>query len=438
MKISIFGMGYVGVVSGACLASLGHEVVGVDVSEKKIELLNAGKSPIVEEQIEDLVAKAVAEGRLRATTDAMAAVAETDVSFISVGTPSAPNGALSLAAVDAVVVHIARAIAAKTGPHTVIVRSTVVPGTTEDRIMPALVEHSGRQIGEGLELGFNPEFLREGSSVKDFYKPPYTIIGSVGEGAYKVVEQIYEGVDGPMVKTNCVVAESVKYLSNIYHAVKITFANEVGSLLKSFGVDGREAMAIFCQDKTLNISPAYLRPGYAFGGSCLPKDLRAFLSLARGQDIDLPFLGNVLASNERHIERAFDMIARQGRGRVAMFGLSFKPGTDDLRESPLVALAEKLVGKGYDLEIFDENVEYSRLMGANLEFINREIPHLQRLLRKDPAAMVANADTIVVGHAGADEVGAILAGGAGKTVVDLQGVAKLQESKDFTYEGICW
>ena len=333
-----------------------------------------------------LVAKAVAEGRLRATTDAMAAVAETEVSFISVGTPSAPNGALSLDAVDAVVAHIGRAIAAKSGPHAVIVRSTVVPGTTEDRVLPALVEHSGRRIGEGLELGFNPEFLREGSSVKDFYKPPYTIVGSVGEGAYKIVERIYEGVDGPTVKTNCVVAESVKYLSNIYHAVKITFANEVGSLLKSFGVDGREAMSIFCQDRTLNISPAYLRPGYAFGGSCLPKDLRAFLSLARNQDIDLPFLSNVLSSNERHIERAFDMIARHGRRRVAMFGLSFKPGTDDLREAPALHVARELAAEGAHVRIWDP-VALGRVKEAHPEY--EVVEDLEAAISEAHAVVVA-------------------------------------------------
>jgi GDP-mannose 6-dehydrogenase len=438
MRISIFGMGYVGAVSAACLAERGHHIVGVDINPQKVEHINAGESPVVEERIGDLIGTAVSTGSLCATTDAIEAVRDTDVSLISVGTPSRPDGSLSLTAIDAVVADIGRAIRHKGAPHTVIVRSTVLPGTTETRIAPMLAEHSGRAVGDGLDVAFNPEFLREGSSVKDFYEPPFTVVGSIGTQGEEVVAGIYRGIEAPLIRTNCQIAESVKYLCNVFHALKITFANEIGSVLKALGVDGREAMQIFCRDHSLNISPAYLRPGYAFGGSCLPKDLRAFLSLASDRQVDLPVLGSVLSSNERHIERAFRMVTAGGRRPVALFGLSFKPGTDDLRESPLVALAERLLGKGYDVKIVDQSVNVGRLIGANRAFIEREIPHLERLLVAAPEEAVAAADVIVVGHAGPAEVDAIAAGAAGRTIVDLQGVPALARTEAAVYEGICW
>jgi GDP-mannose 6-dehydrogenase len=438
MRISIFGMGYVGAVSGACLADMGHSVVGVDANSHKVDLINAAKAPIVEADIEKLIRSGVESGRLRATTDPEEAIAASDVSFVSVGTPSAANGSLSLGAIDAVIGQIGRAIRRKREGHAVVVRSTVLPGTTEERIAPRLIEASGRRIGDGLELCFNPEFLREGSSVSDFREPPMTVVGSIGAAGYAVLDEVYRGVDADPIHTSCRVAESVKYLGNLFHAVKIAFANEVGALLKGSGVDAREAMRIFCRDTRLNISTSYLRPGFAFGGSCLPKDLRAFLARANTLDIDLPFLGKVLVSNETHIERAFRIIAARGRKKVALFGLAFKHGTDDLRESPLVALAERLIGKGYELTVFDQDVETARLIGANRDFIDREIPHFERLLAPSAREALNGAEIIVIGHARAADLAVVAEHARGRMIVDLAGIEELRRLDGVDYEGICW
>lgn len=438
MRISIFGMGYVGVVSGACLAKSGHEVVGVDVSQSKVELIKSGRSPIVENGIDELIAELSASGRLTATTDAADAIAKTDLSFISVGTPSQRNGATALGAIDMVVEQIGTAIATKATPHTVVIRSTVPPGTIEDRVTPLLCRAARRELGKGLEVCSNPEFLREGTAIRDFGRPPFTLVGCSGDNGFKIMQEIYRPIEAPLIRTTIRTAESVKYLCNIFHAVKIGFANEIGSLLKSFGVDSREAMRIFCEDSTLNISPAYLRPGFAFGGSCLPKDIRAFLSLARDHEIDLPFIGSLMSSNERHIDRAFQMIVKGGRRKVALFGLAFKPGTDDLRESSLVVLAERLIGKGFDLAIFDRNVDIARLVGTNREYIDREIPHLQRLLQPTPEATLEGAQVIAVGHAGKIEIATISASHGSRTIVDLQGVKELERLEGADYQGICW
>lgn len=438
MRVSVFGMGYVGVVSAACLADAGHTVVGVDISPAKIKMIAAGETPILEERIDSLVKSTVATGKLRATDDSLAAVADTDVSFISAGTPPGPTGAPSLEAVDACVAAIGKAAASKKGPHTVVVRSTIPPGTTEKRLKPILEQAAGRRVGDRLNLCFNPEFLREGSSVRDFYKPPQTIIGSMTPEGYDTVERLYVGIEAPVIRTTCTLAESVKYLCNAFHAVKIGFANEVGAVLKTLGVDSRDAMAMFCNDTVLNISTAYLRPGFAFGGSCLPKDLKAMLSLARQQNVQVPFLGHLLESNELHVERAFAMVQRHRKRKVALFGLAFKPGTDDLRESPLVTLAEKLIGKGYDLAIFDPYVDSSRLLGKNREFIEREIPHFERLMAATAADAIARSETIVVGHASPETQAAIAEGHGGRPVIDLQGARALQAVDGMAYEGICW
>jgi GDP-mannose 6-dehydrogenase len=438
VNISVFGLGYVGAVTGACFAELGHTVVGVDVNRGKVDMFNAGQSPIIEHGLPERISRAVGDGRIRATDDTEDAIATTDVSLICVGTPSAPNGSLSLVAVDAVVKQIGQALRKKKGDHTVVVRSTVLPGTTEERIQPMLIEASGRAIDSGLEICFNPEFLREGTAVKDFYNPPFTVTGSIGEAGYAVVEAIYDGVSAQSFRTDCRLAESVKYLCNAYHALKITFANEVGRLLKHHGVDSRQAMEIFCEDRILNVSRAYLRPGFAFGGSCLPKDLRALLYIAKTADVALPMLSQLLASNDAHIDMAYRMIADGGRDKVAIFGLAFKPGTDDLRESPLVALAERLIGRGFEVGIFDSHVELARLTGANQEFIDKEIPHLERLLAATPDAVLADANTIVIGHARPEDVAAIRAVAAGRRIIDLQGVAELAALEGADYQGMCW
>jgi GDP-mannose 6-dehydrogenase len=438
MNLSIFGMGYVGVVSGACLAKLGHRVIGVDVNVDKVKLINSGLSPIVEPGVPELVSELVGKGTYSATTDGVAAIAQSDVSFISVGTPSSKTGAPMLDHIDHVSVQIGEAIARKSTPHTVIVRSTVPPGTVAGRIAPALVRASGRKLGEGLELADNPEFLREGRAVSDFEKPPFTLIGASSAKAVEVARQLYAGIDAPFIETDERTSECIKYLCNIFHAVKIGFANEVGAVLKSQGVDAREAMRVFCEDRVLNISPVYLRPGFAFGGSCLPKDLRGFLSLAEAEHVEIPFLAGLMRSNERHIERAYEMIARGGRRKVALFGLAFKPGTDDMRESPHVALAEKLIGKGYELAIYDRDVELARLTGANKAFIDHEIPHLGRLLKKTPEETLEGAQVIVIGHVAKAEAGVIAARHEGRTIIDLQGIKEIEGLKDADYQGICW
>jgi GDP-mannose 6-dehydrogenase len=438
LKVSVFGLGYVGAVSCGCLPELGHEVIGVDTNPAKVRMINDGQSPVVEEGINELIAAAVARGALRATHHIEDAVANTDVSLISVATPSNLNYTPNLSAVEAVTRDIGRTLRNKAGAHVVVLRSTVPPGTTEDRLLPILLETSGRRIGEGLSLVFNPEFLREGSSVRDFHQPPQTVIGSLDEAGHRAMEQMYAGLPGAFVRTSTRVAESVKYLCNVFHAMKIVFANEAGSVLKTYGLDSREVMKVFCQDTQLNISPAYLRPGFAFGGSCLPKEVKGFMSLARERDVDIPALGALIDSNEMHIKRAYELIARDGRRRVAFFGLAFKPGTDDMRDSPLVALAERLLGKGFELKIFDRFVKLSRLLGKNKEFIEREIPHLEKLLFEDADAVLADAEVIVVGHADAEARGHILRRAAGRRIVDLSGYADLREAGAERYEGICW
>lgn len=438
MKISVFGLGYVGAVSCGCLPELGHHVVGVDTNPLKVQMINDGQSPVVEEGINELIGSAVKTGHLRATLDLEDAVLNTDVSLISVATPSNPNYTPNLSAVEGVVRSIGQALRKKSSAHTLVLRSTVPPGTTAERILPILLESSGRKLGEGVSLVFNPEFLREGSSVKDFHKPPQTVVGSFDEAGYVAMEQMYAGLPGAFVRTSPQVAESVKYLCNVFHALKIVFANEAGSVLKTYGLDSREVLKIFCQDTQLNISAAYMRPGFAFGGSCLPKEVKGFITMARERDVHIPALGALLDSNEMHIKRAYDQIARDGRKRVALFGLAFKPGTDDMRDSPLVALAERLLGKGFELQIYDSFVKISRLLGKNKDFIEREIPHLDKLLKEDASAVLAGAEVIAVGHADAATRGLIAQHAKGKRIVDLSGYADLRDAPGVVYEGICW
>jgi GDP-mannose 6-dehydrogenase len=433
----VFGLGYVGAVSCGCLPELGHEVIGVDTNAAKVRMINDGQSPVVEAGINELIAYAVSSGALRATDDIDMAVQGSDVSLISVATPSNPNYSPNLSAVEAVVRSIGTVLRGKIDRHTIVLRSTVPPGTTEDRILPLLEESAGREVGDRLSLVFNPEFLREGSSVKDFHHPPQTVIGSLEPKGYEVMEGLYAGLPGAIVRTTCRVAESVKYLCNVFHALKIVFANEAGSVLKACGLDGREVMRIFCQDTQLNISSAYLRPGFAFGGSCLPKEVKGLLTLAREMEVPIPTLHSLLDSNAVHIDRAYTMIARDGRRRVALFGLSFKPGTDDMRDSPLVTLAERLLGKGFELSIYDNFVKVSRLLGKNKEFIDREIPHLERLLKETPEQALDGAEIIVVGHADAAARSRIVERAAGRRIVDLFGYPELR-TEEVEYEGICW
>jgi GDP-mannose 6-dehydrogenase len=431
-------MGYVGVVSSACLAEMGHQVIGVDVNPFKVKTINDRVSPIVETGLDELITAQAQAGRLRATVDVQEAIAGSDMAFISVGTPSDRSGAPSMAAIDKVVGEIGRALRGSTRPFTVVMRSTVPPGTSAERVAPILADASGRAIGETLATCSNPEFLREGSAIRDFRKPAFTLIGTESEFGRRSLAAVYERLDAPVIATASRVSESVKYLCNVFHALKISFANEAGTLLQALGVDSREVMRIFCEDRALNISPAYLRPGFAYGGSCLPKDLRATLSFARAHQVDLPLLDHIQVTNERQIERAFEMIARGGRRPVAQFGLAFKPGTDDLRESPLVRLAERLIGKGYPIAIYDRHVEAARLMGSNREFIDNEIPHFERLMAATPEAALQGAQVVVIGHAGPDEVAAIGRHAQGLTVIDLQGNRDVEALRGIQYQGLCW
>jgi GDP-mannose 6-dehydrogenase len=438
MKVSIFGIGYVGTVSGGCLADFGHNVICVDVNPKKIAMLNSGRSPIVEAGIDELVSAGVTGGRLQASADADEAVVDTDVSFICVGTPSSPDGGLSLAAVDRTIATIGGAIRQKKTPHTVVMRSTVPPGTAERHVIPLLEETSGRRLGDSLKYYVNPEFLREGSAVRDFHAPPFTVIGAPEADDAALLQKMYASIDAPAQICSYGVAESVKYLSNVYHSVKLAFANEAGAVLAARGIDAREAFRIFCEDRTLNVSSAYLRPGFAFGGSCLPKDLRGFLALADEAHLPAPFLGQVLPSNSLIVERAYEAIVSHGRQRISLFGLAFKQGTDDLRESPFVLLAERLLGKGFELRIFDRSVEMARLMGSNREYIDSEIPHLARLMAASPAEALDGSRMAVVGHIGEEDRPALLSALRDVTVLDLVGIPALKFCPGIRYQGLCW
>ena len=430
-------MGYVGTVSAACFAELGHDVIGVDVNPAKVDMINRGLSPVVEEGLDEAVATAVKARRLRAIADTEAAVLQSDVSLISVGTPMSRTGAPMLDALDAVVGGIGSALRHKNGNHSVVLRSTVPPGTTEGRMLPMLAEKSGRDSDNGIAVAFNPEFLREGCSVRDFRNPPFTIAGASNPVGYEMVEALYHGIEAPFIRTTTGVAESVKCLSNAFHAVKIAFANEAGVLLKSLGVDAQEAMKVFCADHQLNISPAYLRPGFAFGGSCLPKDVSALVALAKAGDITLPFLSSVMPANDAHIDRALQAILDEGRRKVALLGLAFKPGTDDLRHSPFVYLAERLIGKGYDLAIFDRSVNASKLLGKNREFIEREIPHFDRMLVGDLHRALDGAGMIVIGHASREDMALLEAEHDGRPILDLQGMPALAQLSGVRYRSLC-
>lgn len=437
MKISIFGLGYVGCVSAACFAKSGHTVVGVDVAPAKRQILMEGRSPVVEKDLDELIATGVREGRLSAVASASEAVAATDVSLICVGTPSNPNASLNLSYVDRVCEEIGQALRDKKERHIVCVRSTMVPGSTEKVVIPALERGLGGKLPERVEVAVNPEFLREGTAVHDFFNPPKTVVGSARDSTAETVVGLYAGIEAPVFKTPIKVAETVKYVDNVFHALKITFANEIGSICKSVGVDSHEVMNIFTADKKLNISPAYLKPGFAFGGSCLPKDVRALVYLGRSNDLELPLLSSLLPSNELLIERAAQMIHARGKKRLGFLGMSFKPGTDDLRESPLVMLIERCLGKGYDLRIYDESVSIARLTGANKAYIEKEIPHISRLLSTDLDEVMKFAEVVVVGHRTREFATALGNHGGGKVVIDLARVFDhVPGGRD--YEGINW
>ncbi|MCC7003250.1 MAG: UDP-glucose/GDP-mannose dehydrogenase family protein [Gemmatimonadaceae bacterium] len=437
MKISIFGLGYVGTVCAGCLASEKHTVVGVDVNAAKVEGMNAGIAPIVEPQLPELFSAAHKAGLLSATTSAADAVMATEISLVCVGTPSRDNGGLDLSYMKRVCEEIGDALRTKSTPHVVVLRSTMLPGTTEDLLVPILEKHSGKKVGEGFTVCYNPEFLREGSSVYDFYNPPKIVVGESAPGAGDALLKLYAGIEAPTLRTSIRVAEMAKYCDNAFHALKVSFANEVGNLCKKLGVDSHDVMAVFCEDKKLNLSPAYLKPGFAFGGSCLPKDLRALAYEAKRFDLDSPLINAILESNEAQIQTGIRMITSLGKKRVGFLGMAFKPDTDDMRESPLVSVIETLLGKGYAIRIYDRNVSTSRLIGANRKFIDEHIPHLSSLLVEKASDLIATSDILVVGYKSPEFVEVLQALRPDQIVVDLARLAP-QVTTPARYEGICW
>lgn len=437
MEISVFGLGYVGTVCAGCFASEKHTIIGVDVNQAKVDVMNSGVAPIVEPKLPELFAEAHRLKRISATTSAAEAVHASSISLVCVGTPSQANGSLDLTYMKRVCEEIGAALKTKTTPHLVVLRSTMLPGTTEDLLIPILEKHSGKKVGQGFDVCYNPEFLREGSSVYDFYNPPKIVVGESQPGTGDPLMALYAGLEAPVIRTSIRVAEMAKYCDNAFHALKVSFANEVGNLCKKMGVDSHDVMAVFCEDRKLNLSPAYLKPGFAFGGSCLPKDLRALAYEAKRFDLESPVINAILASNVFQVQRGIQMITAPGKKRIGFLGMAFKPDTDDMRESPLVTLIETLLGKGYAIKVFDRNVATSRLIGANRRYIEEHIPHLSSLMVEDIAQLTESSDVIVVGYKSPEFADALKTLRPEQTVVDL---ARLAHTVDTParYEGICW
>jgi GDP-mannose 6-dehydrogenase len=439
MRVSIFGLGYVGTVCAACLARFGHEVVGVDLNEDKNAQISAGRSPIVEPGLEELIGEAVEAKRLSATSDHERAVASSELSLICVGTPSRRNGSLDTSHVEHVAQTIGAALRREDRRHAVVVRSTLLPGSTLGLVLPALEEASGKRCGEDIGLAYNPEFLREGSAVADFRDPPYTLVGGLDEESAQTAARLYESIDAPLHLVTIPEAEMAKYAANAFHAAKIVFANEIANFSHAAGVDGRRVMELLVRDSRLNISPAYLRPGFAYGGSCLPKDVRALLYAARQGDVELPLLRSLPESNELQLRRGLELVLGQPGKRVGVLGLSFKAGTDDLRESPVVQLVEALIGKGYEVRIFDDNVNLARLLGTNREYIESVVPHLADLMVDDARGLLDSSETVVVGNAMPEF--AELVTGSQSPVIDLVGLALTDQQRETLgerYVGISW
>ena len=439
LSISIFGLGYVGSVSAACFAAMGHKVIGVDVSRTKVELLDSGRTPIVEARMSELVAEANRATRLHATTDATEAVLNSEVSFVCVGTPSLKSGKLDLTHIEGVAGEIGRAIRLKKSPHIFTLRSTVLPGTTETVALPILERESGKKCGRDFTVCYNPEFMREGSAVADFQNPPYTILGASDKAHLAPLRELYKDVSAPLFETTIPVAEMVKYFSNCYHALKVGFANEMGTMCKHLGVDADEVTRIFTSDNKLNVSPAYLSPGFAFGGSCLPKDLRAITYKAKELDLKLPVLESLMPSNAAHIERAIDMVISTGKKKIAQLGLSFKAGTDDLRESPQVQLIKRLMGEGLDVKVWDEDVSLGRLAGANRQYIEEVIPHIGSVLSADLESVMKAAEVVILGNKSASRERLAPYLRPETIVIDLIHLDRDKRPEGAkTYEGICW
>lgn len=437
MRVSVFGLGYVGAVSAACFARNGHEIIGVDTNLSKVQSFNASQAPVVESGLDELMADGVNSGTIRATSSVEDAIRNSEVSIVCVGTPSRANGSLNLDAVEAVSSQIGKAVADKEPGHLIVLRSTVLPGTVRGTVLPALERSSGRKAGEHFSIVHNPEFLREGSAIKDFDLPPMTVIGADEATAAAKTAQLYDGIEAPLISTSIETSEMVKYADNIWHALKVCFGNEIGNVCKAVGIDSHEVMEIFCRDTKLNISPTYLKPGFAFGGSCLPKDTRAIVHLARSLDLDLPVLGAILPSNEVQIERAAKRIMALKRRRIAVLGFSFKAGTDDLRESPQIELIERLIGKGYDLRLYDRSVNLAALTGANKYYIRNAIPHINSIMVDSIDEALAHGEVIVIGNNAAEFASVASRLDGRQILIDLAGFGGKDELGD-RYDGINW
>ena len=438
MKIGVFGMGYVGCVTAACLARDGHDIIGVDINPLKIDLLRSGKSPIMEPGLDEMIEKVVSDGKLNVCLNANEAILDSDVSLICVGTPSNHNGSLKLDFVENVCREIGRALAHKRDYHVVVIRSTVLPGTVVGKLIPLLEEYSGKQAGGDFGVCMNPEFLREGTAIKDYYNPGMVIIGEIDKRSGEMVKGLYNFADSKITRASLGTAEMVKYVSNAYHALKVVFANEIGNLCKAQGLDGQEVMEIFMQDHELNISSTYLTPGFAFGGSCLPKDVRAIAYRSKELDIESPIINAILPSNRNHIENAIRLIEQTGCKKIGILGLSFKPNTDDLRESPTVFLVETLLGRGYQIKIFDEKLQLTKLVGANKVFLEKEIPHISSLLSSSMEEILSHSEVIVTttGAKAYDRVVDLV--DKKQKIIDLVGRIKPDASEMRDYEGVCW
>jgi len=436
--VSIFGLGYVGSVTAACLAAKGHSVTGVDLSKSKVDLLNAGQSPIVEPGMSDLVEQAHKASRLSATSDAAAAVMETEISFLCVGTPSLRSGKLDLGHVEPVCRNIGQVLKDKKTFHLVVLRSTVLPGTAENIVIPALEKSSGKRMGKDFGVCVNPEFMREGTAVADFLEPAMTIIGAAQAPHAAILRELYAWAPGRVFETSFRSAEMVKYVCNTWHALKVAFANEVGTLAKALQVDAEDVTAIFTADNKLNISAAYLKAGFAFGGSCLPKDVRALGYRAKELDLRLPLFESIMPSNDEHLQRAVELVLDSGKKNVAILGLSFKAATDDLRESPQVQLVKRLLGEGYHLKIWDENVTLGRLIGSNRDYIEHAIPHIGSLLENDLGEILRKSEVVVIGTRGIAREQLQTHLRPDHVVIDLVNLEKARRPAAGNYEGICW
>ncbi len=437
MRISVFGLGYVGTVTAGCFAKDEHDVIGIDLDERKVDLVNQGMSPIIEKEIPEIIDRAVETGKLKASTATSESVMATEVSLICVGTPSQMNGNLDLKYVRNVCEQIGAALKAKTAFHVVVCRSTVLPGTMKEVIIPILEECSGKKAGVEFGVCNNPEFLREGTAVYDFYHPPKTVIGQTDERSGDMLAELYSQLDAPLIRTDIETAEMVKYADNNWHALKVCFANEIGNICKRLNMDSHKVMDIFCQDTKLNLSSYYMKPGFAFGGSCLPKDVRALTYKGRELDLDLPVLNAILPSNQRQIEYAIQAITARGNKKIGVLGFSFKAGTEDLRERPVVEVIERLLGKGYDIRIYDKNVNIAKLVGANRDYILNHIPHIAKLMENSLESVLNHGQTLVIGNKGEEFEDVVDKIADYQVVIDLVRICD-HKSNGLNYEGICW